>query len=193
MLFLQLILLAVLSNSAQIFALNDWSKPCFQGECSYDLPESNEGSGSLKIVRASLCVYRTSLVSNSMLVGLPRCYNRYNSRCWVDDPWMWEGRACTRHPACLQQWRQNRCGLFSPLSKHRSRWEAGEATWERKSAVFLNKKRLNNSDILVWQKRLCAHYKGVDTRGSNHSCKLGQTLNSTRRLNTRGSSTWAWY
>ncbi|KAF8073317.1 hypothetical protein FPV67DRAFT_1409522 [Lyophyllum atratum] len=31
-------------------ALNDWSKPCFQGECFYDLPASNgQASGSLKI------------------------------------------------------------------------------------------------------------------------------------------------
>ncbi|KAL4261703.1 hypothetical protein AB1N83_006663 [Pleurotus pulmonarius] len=27
---------------------NDWSKPCFEGECAYDLPES-AGSGSIKI------------------------------------------------------------------------------------------------------------------------------------------------
>ncbi|KAG5638044.1 hypothetical protein H0H81_002164 [Sphagnurus paluster] len=30
--------------------LNDWSKPCFQGECFYDLPASNgQASGSMKI------------------------------------------------------------------------------------------------------------------------------------------------
>lgn len=38
--------------------LNDWSVPCFQGRCAYDLPEADNsstsgGSGSLQIVRCS--------------------------------------------------------------------------------------------------------------------------------------------
>jgi hypothetical protein len=33
-------------------AANDWSKPCFDGECWYDLPESSAVSGSLRIVSA---------------------------------------------------------------------------------------------------------------------------------------------
>lgn len=36
-------------------AANDWSKPCFGGVCSYDLPMSSNGSsGTLKIVCLSL-------------------------------------------------------------------------------------------------------------------------------------------
>lgn len=31
-------------------ALNDWSVPCFGGECSYDLPVTSQSSGSVKIV-----------------------------------------------------------------------------------------------------------------------------------------------
>ncbi|KAJ6546619.1 hypothetical protein B0H10DRAFT_1852028 [Mycena sp. CBHHK59/15] len=30
-------------------AANDWTKPCFNGECSYDIPESAEVSGTLRI------------------------------------------------------------------------------------------------------------------------------------------------
>ncbi|KAG5640821.1 hypothetical protein DXG03_006893 [Asterophora parasitica] len=42
-----LLLLPYTANGAR---LNDWSKPCFQGECFYDLPASNtKASGSLKI------------------------------------------------------------------------------------------------------------------------------------------------
>ncbi len=33
---------------------NDWSKPCFDGECAYDLPGTQEtGSATLKLVRDS--------------------------------------------------------------------------------------------------------------------------------------------
>ncbi|KDQ24511.1 hypothetical protein PLEOSDRAFT_161451 [Pleurotus ostreatus PC15] len=30
-------------------AANDWTKPCFDGECAYDLPESSGGSGIMKL------------------------------------------------------------------------------------------------------------------------------------------------
>ncbi|KAJ8507236.1 hypothetical protein ONZ45_g10378 [Pleurotus djamor] len=32
-----------------VFAANDWSKPCFQGECAYDLPDHTGTSGILKL------------------------------------------------------------------------------------------------------------------------------------------------
>ncbi|KAF5370996.1 hypothetical protein D9615_010020 [Tricholomella constricta] len=42
-----LLLLPFITHAAR---LNDWSKPCFQGECFYDLPASDgHASGSLKI------------------------------------------------------------------------------------------------------------------------------------------------
>ena len=31
-------------------AANDWSQPCFNGRCSYDVPESTKSSGSMIIV-----------------------------------------------------------------------------------------------------------------------------------------------
>ncbi|KAF9442721.1 hypothetical protein P691DRAFT_680895 [Macrolepiota fuliginosa MF-IS2] len=47
------VILAILVSSQQVYALtNDWSKPCFEGVCHYDLPTSanNTGpSGTLKI------------------------------------------------------------------------------------------------------------------------------------------------
>ncbi|KAA1467373.1 hypothetical protein DENSPDRAFT_238702 [Dentipellis sp. KUC8613] len=33
----------------EAFAANDWSKPCLQGQCSYDLPASHTASASLKV------------------------------------------------------------------------------------------------------------------------------------------------
>ncbi len=29
---------------------NDWSKPCFNGECAYDLPDHRGQSGTIKLV-----------------------------------------------------------------------------------------------------------------------------------------------
>lgn len=50
--FSSLLLLSLYSTS--ILASNDWSKPCFNGICSYDLPDTPSGpSGTLKIVRSS--------------------------------------------------------------------------------------------------------------------------------------------
>ncbi|RDB30165.1 hypothetical protein Hypma_012365 [Hypsizygus marmoreus] len=44
------LLAALLLQCTVKAALNDWAKPCFQGECFYDLPATNiEASGSLKI------------------------------------------------------------------------------------------------------------------------------------------------
>ena len=34
-------------------AANDWTKPCLQGVCSYDLPASTNASGSVQLVRIS--------------------------------------------------------------------------------------------------------------------------------------------
>lgn len=29
---------------------NDWSKPCFEGECAYDIPDHKQQSGAVKLV-----------------------------------------------------------------------------------------------------------------------------------------------
>lgn len=50
-------------TSAQ--ALNDWTVPCFGGECSYDLPTSSQSSGSLKIVRTLLFSDSVNLIRPS--------------------------------------------------------------------------------------------------------------------------------
>lgn len=44
---------------------NDWSKPCFHGECAYDMPEHTGHSGALKIV--SLDIYQR----NELLTQVP--------------------------------------------------------------------------------------------------------------------------
>lgn len=43
----------VLAAGRQALAVNDWSVPCTQGACSWDLPVDSVASGSVKIV--SLC------------------------------------------------------------------------------------------------------------------------------------------
>ncbi|KAL4259221.1 hypothetical protein AB1N83_009650 [Pleurotus pulmonarius] len=50
-LFLSFIFLAAaFADSVSAAPANDWSKPCFNGECAYDLPaHSNSGLGALKI------------------------------------------------------------------------------------------------------------------------------------------------
>ncbi|KAG9227009.1 hypothetical protein CCMSSC00406_0008981 [Pleurotus cornucopiae] len=40
--------------SALAQAANDWSKPCFQGQCEYDLPFGGPSSGTLKIMGNSI-------------------------------------------------------------------------------------------------------------------------------------------
>jgi hypothetical protein len=41
----------ILSATSSVYAVNDWSKPCFQGDCSYDVPASNTSvPASLRIV-----------------------------------------------------------------------------------------------------------------------------------------------
>lgn len=73
--FLRSKLLFTASLASTALALNDWSKPCFNGECSYDLPSHAGGPvGSLKIVssnynlpvRLSLKIYIYSGVTTSM-------------------------------------------------------------------------------------------------------------------------------
>ena len=50
--FKMLPILLLLLPLATLGQQNDWSKPCFQGECFYDLlPTNTQASGSLKIVR----------------------------------------------------------------------------------------------------------------------------------------------
>ncbi|KAI0037681.1 hypothetical protein FA95DRAFT_1411663 [Auriscalpium vulgare] len=45
--FVKLALAIVSTCALEAYALNDWSVPCFDGQCSYDLPSG--GSGSLQI------------------------------------------------------------------------------------------------------------------------------------------------
>lgn len=46
-------LIIVLVVGRRALAVNDWSVPCTQGKCSWDLPADSGASGSVQIV--SLC------------------------------------------------------------------------------------------------------------------------------------------
>jgi hypothetical protein len=52
-------IILALAASQQALAVNDWSVPCIQGKCSWDIPADTGASGSLKIV--SLCLFMPSL------------------------------------------------------------------------------------------------------------------------------------
>lgn len=45
----------ILAAGWQALAVNDWSIPCTQGECSWDLPPDSGASGSIHIVRLYFC------------------------------------------------------------------------------------------------------------------------------------------
>jgi len=65
-------LLLVPIFSTVVHAANDWRKPCFQGECFYNLPQSQGSpSGTLKIVSTSLF---NPLSFSFTDVGNPRCF-----------------------------------------------------------------------------------------------------------------------
>jgi hypothetical protein len=48
--FKKLFVLLGIFPLASFAKLNDWSKPCLRGECTYDIPKE-QGSGSIRIVR----------------------------------------------------------------------------------------------------------------------------------------------
>lgn len=51
-------------------ATNNWTKPCFYGECEYSLPSHVPASGSLKIVRNSI-IYRYVYLNHRCSGALP--------------------------------------------------------------------------------------------------------------------------
>jgi len=51
-----LYLALVLAAGQQALAANDWSIPCIQGQCSWDIPADAGASGTVHIVR--LCMYQ---------------------------------------------------------------------------------------------------------------------------------------
>jgi len=52
-LYLRLVLF--LAAGWRAMAANDWSVPCTQGKCSWDLPADSGASGTVHIVRLSFC------------------------------------------------------------------------------------------------------------------------------------------
>ncbi|KAF9445254.1 hypothetical protein P691DRAFT_785478 [Macrolepiota fuliginosa MF-IS2] len=66
------ILLAVLTTSLQAHATNDWSKPCFNGTCQYDLPTSANGtgaSGTIKIWGANSSISDMTTAAGWEILG----------------------------------------------------------------------------------------------------------------------------
>lgn len=47
---------------------NDWSKPCFNGECAYDLPDHLGQSGTVKLVGIPTFLF-DSVVAESIVDG----------------------------------------------------------------------------------------------------------------------------
>ena len=56
-----LYLTLVLAAGQRALAVNDWSVPCTQGKCSWDVPAESGASGSVQIV--SLCSTYTKRVA----------------------------------------------------------------------------------------------------------------------------------
>ena len=50
-----LYLYLVFATGWRAMAANDWSVPCTQGKCSWDLPAASGASGTVHIVRLCLC------------------------------------------------------------------------------------------------------------------------------------------
>jgi hypothetical protein len=50
-----LYLALVLAAGQQALAINDWSIPCIQGQCSWDIPADSGASGTVHIVRLCMC------------------------------------------------------------------------------------------------------------------------------------------
>lgn len=65
-------LLASLASATTTTAplkLNDWSVPCFQGRCAYDLPDADNSTGSAGGVSGSLQIVRRPLQTISLRKG----------------------------------------------------------------------------------------------------------------------------
>jgi hypothetical protein len=62
----------LISAAASVHAANDWSKPCFQGDCSYDVAASNTSvPASLRIVSTVLVTIHTTIRGlTKMTVGI---------------------------------------------------------------------------------------------------------------------------
>ena len=56
-----LYLALVLAAGQQTLAANDWSIPCIQGQCSWDIPADSGASGTMNIVRLCLCSRNSAL------------------------------------------------------------------------------------------------------------------------------------
>ncbi|XP_006457389.1 hypothetical protein AGABI2DRAFT_212760 [Agaricus bisporus var. bisporus H97] len=66
--FSSLLLLSLYSTS--ILASNDWSKPCFNGICSYDLPDTPSGpSGTLKIWGSNTAIADITTAGGWEIIG----------------------------------------------------------------------------------------------------------------------------
>lgn len=68
---LSFVLVAIALGAAGVGAVpatNDWSKPCFDGECAYDLPARGDSAlGAFKIVLVHILRTPTSFISISYL------------------------------------------------------------------------------------------------------------------------------
>lgn len=69
MIFSSTFLIPILTATA--YAANDWTKPCFQGECSYDLPQTSEGSatGTIRIWGAENAIADITTVGGWVIMG----------------------------------------------------------------------------------------------------------------------------
>lgn len=64
-----LYLALVLAAAQQALAVNDWSIPCIQGQCSWDIPADSGASGTVKIVCCA-CARVIGRFSETLLIEL---------------------------------------------------------------------------------------------------------------------------
>ena len=75
------LVIVLLHLLAVVHAVNDWNIPCFNGECSWDLPATNPdgtpgGAGTMVVVSTQnlLCLFGTLIPSGGITERLFRRY-----------------------------------------------------------------------------------------------------------------------
>ena len=74
----------VLAAGQRALAVNDWSVPCTQGKCSWDVPADSGASGSVNIVSLRLLIPYPSLTS-ACIVGPWQCDFGHHPRRWLEN------------------------------------------------------------------------------------------------------------
>ena len=166
----------VLVAGRRVLAVNDWSVPCTQGKCAWDLPGDSGASGSVKIV--SLCstyIKHVAFLYPSLtphtyayIVGTcQRNFGHYSRRWLANYHELRPEYHNARYPTCVQR---QQSGLRTSLSGKRRKEYHCPFAGQRMFFFFFIFHSLRcpfNLDLLselsVWPHAICARGSASDS------------------------------